>query len=98
VSAEPIPEDVARLLWDVDPAAVDLDRDRALIFERVMTRGTWDAMRWLRRRYPRDTIAAFLESEGARRLPPRDVAYWALVTGVEVPPTPGGARPKWAGV
>jgi hypothetical protein len=97
VSTERVPPSIAILLWDVDVESIDLDRDRALIFERVMTRGTWEAMRWMKARYPRESIAEFLETDAARRLAPRDRAYWALVADVTLPPSPGGARPKWAG-
>lgn len=97
VASEPAPPTVLALLWDVDPAALDFDRDRALVFERVMTRGTWEAMKWLRARYSREAMRAFVTEEGARRLPPRDRAYWALVSGAQVSETPGGGRPKWAG-
>lgn len=97
MSSERVPEGVLRLLWDVDPATVDLDRDRALVFERVMSRGTWEAMKWLRQRYRREEIAAFLTGEGGRRLSARDLAYWALVADVELPTRPGGGRPSWAG-
>jgi hypothetical protein len=94
---ESLPDAVARLLWDVDVTLVDLDRDREFVFERVMTRGSWEAMQWLRRRYPRGVIAEFVKTFGTRRLPPRDLAYWALISDVVVEPQPGGARPKWAG-
>lgn len=97
MSAEAIPEAVTRLLWDVDPTSLELDRDRAWVFERVMSRGTWEAMCWLRGRYTPEAIAEFVTTEGARRLSPRDLAYWALVSGVELPTGPGGGRPKWAG-
>lgn len=91
------PPSVLLLLWDVDPAGIDLDRDRWFIMERVMSRGSWDAMRWLRARYPREVLAEFVRGEGQRKLSPRDLAYWALVCGVESPSRPGGGRPSWAG-
>ena len=93
---ESLPDSVTRLLWDVDPSHIDLDRDRALVLERVMTRGTWEAMQWLRRTYAREVLADFVLTMGARKLPPRDLAYWALVADVSVPAEPGGARPRWA--
>jgi hypothetical protein len=96
--AEQVPRSVLSLLWDVDPTLLDLDRNRALIFERVMTRGTWEAMQWLRARYAPEAIVAFLDAEGARRLTPRDLAYWGLIAGRDVSTTPGGGRPRWAGV
>jgi hypothetical protein len=92
---------VLRLLWDVDVLQIDPDRDRALVFERVMSRGTWEAMKWLRRRYPTEQLAEFVRTRGLRVLAPRDRAYWALVCDVEVvpgsPPVAGGGRPRWAG-
>jgi hypothetical protein len=94
---ETVPESVSRLFWDVDPASIDLERDRAFVFERVMSRGTWDAMTWLRGRYDLDAIRTFVREEGARKLAPRDLAYWALVAGLDVRAEPGGARPRWAG-
>jgi hypothetical protein len=92
-----LPESVARLLWDVDSTRIDLHRDAALILERVMARGSWDAMKWLRAQYSREEIAAFVRGEGARKLSPRDLAYWALVCGVDTVVGAGGGRPSWAG-
>jgi hypothetical protein len=92
-----LPAFVARLLWDVDPGGVDLQRDAALVLERVMSRGSWEAMKWLRASYSREQLAAFVRTQGARRLSPRDLAYWALVCGVDAHIGVGGGRPSWAG-
>ena len=95
-----LPEDVVRLLWDVDVARFDLERDRALVFERIMSRGTWEAMKWLRGRYPKPVLAEFVRSRGRRVLAPRDLAYWALVCDVDLAAGKldvGGGRPRWAG-
>ena len=97
MSHEPLPASVLRLLWDVEPSEIDFDRDRALIFERVMTSGTWQAMQWLRERYRRDVLAEFVAIHGRQRLSPRDLAYWSLVTDVEASASAGGGRPRWAG-
>jgi len=90
------PEEIERLFWDVDPNAVDLAVHRDYVLERVMTRGTWDAMRWLRQTVPSSDIADFLDRRGDR-LTPRDLAYWSLMCGVRRPIPPGGGRPPWAG-
>ena len=99
VSLASIPPAVERLLWDVDLSQIDLDldRDRVLVLERGMSRGTWEAMVWLRGRYPKEVLANFVREQGARRLAPRDLAYWALVCDVNLPSAPGGGRPPWAG-
>lgn len=86
---------VERLLWDVDPASLDLDSDRAYVMERVMTRGTWEAMKWLLAAYAPSVIREYLEQRGARTLPPSVLAFWALMSDAEVEILPGGGRPRW---
>jgi hypothetical protein len=90
------PPEVARLFWEVDPRDIDVDEHRDYVLERVMTRGGWRAMRWLRETYPPDALADFLDRK-AHRLSPRDRAYWSLVSGRTARPTPGGGSPPWAG-
>lgn len=90
------PADVERLFWDVDPSTVDLEHHADYVMERVMMRGTYAAMRWLRTRYDVTQLASFLERKG-HRLPPRDRAYWRLVAGLPACDAPGGAKPPWAG-
>jgi hypothetical protein len=75
---------------------VDLYAHSDYVMERVMTRGGWDAMRWLKRTYSREQLADFIQRKG-RRLAPRDEAYWALIAGIEVIQRSGGGRPGWAG-
>ncbi|MBI2896152.1 MAG: hypothetical protein HYY06_21520 [Deltaproteobacteria bacterium] len=96
VATDP-PDSVLRLFWDVDPSTVDIDRHRDYVIERVMARGGWSAMCWLRRVYAKEALADFLQRRGASRLAPRDLAYWALIAGLDVPIPRGGGRPAWAG-
>ncbi len=96
MGATSVPECVSRLFWDVDPETVEIARHPDYVIERVMVRGTWDAMRWLRQTYPREVLADFLRRKGDR-LSPRDRAYWGLVTGAPVGLVVGGGRPPWAG-
>lgn len=90
------PPDVVRLFWDVDPERVDLHLHRDYVMERVMSRGGWEAMRWLRESYPPAEIGDFLVRKGGR-LAPRELAYWSLIAGIELSSPRGGARPPWAG-
>jgi hypothetical protein len=75
---QPLPEAVRILLWEVEADTVDLERHRDYVMERVMARGSWEAMRWLRRAYSREQIADFVTRKG-KELAPRDEAYWALI-------------------
>ncbi|MEM1417822.1 MAG: hypothetical protein AAGH15_23185 [Myxococcota bacterium] len=88
------PASVERLFWDVDPADVELRVHADYVMERVMTRGTLEAMRWLRATYSVAELAAFLERCG-ERLAPRDRAYWRLVADLPREREPSGARPPW---
>jgi hypothetical protein len=97
MSCASFPEDIERLFWDVDPRSVDLARHRDYVMERVMSRGGWTAMRWLRQAYSKAQMADFLLRKGARRLAPRELAYWSLIAGVDLPIPRGGGRPPWAG-
>jgi hypothetical protein len=92
----PLPREVAKLFWETEPASVDLERHRDYVMERVMARGGWEAMRWLRGTFSRELLADFLVRKGLR-LAPRERAYWAIVAGVDLPAGRGGARPPWAG-
>ncbi len=89
------PDAVKKLFWEVDPSGVDVVKHRDYVLERVITRGGWNAMKWLRRVYNLETIGGFLLRKGSR-LDPRDLAYWALITNTEVAVASGG-RPPWAG-
>lgn len=92
----PWPADVKRLFWEVEPRSVDLRCHADYVMERVMVRGSLEAMRWLRSVYTTDELAEFLERQG-HRLPPRDCAYWRLIAGLPPDDAPGGASPPWTG-
>jgi squalene cyclase len=92
-----LPETVARLFWDVEPHAVDLQIHVDYVLERVMSRGDWEAMKWLRATYSQATLASFLERKGSSRLAPRELAYWSLMAGISAESSQGGGRPRWAG-
>lgn len=92
-----IPEALHELFWDGDPLVVRLPGHADYVIERVMTRGGWHAMCWLRRTFPPEVLAEFL-SRKAARLPARERAYWQLiVTGIRAAEQRGGGRPAWAG-
>jgi len=91
-----LPPSLYSLFWDVDPVTIRLPEHADYVIERVMKRGTWDAMCWLRRSFTLAELADFLSRKG-ERLAPRERAYWCLVTGEHLEPETGGGRPSWAG-
>jgi hypothetical protein len=95
-----LPEDVRLLLWDQDPGPASQASARPLLFERVMTRGSLQAMRWLLASFSREELRAFVQGPRGGALPPRELAFWCTVLEVELPQRarqPGGGRPGWAG-
>ena len=62
-----------------------------------MSRGTWEAMRWLLGAYPASALREFVEQVGSRVLSPRALAFWALMTDADVEVPQGDGRPAWAG-
>ena len=75
-----IPEFLKSFFWEYGDAGIDVDRNAHLIMERIMVRGSWKAMDWLRHTYYAQQIKAFLVSKGVNVLPPRELNYWLLIT------------------
>ena len=92
-----MPASVAKLFWEVEPSSIDLGAHGDYVLERVMSRGGWEAMQWLRATYSKAALASFIERKGQARLAPRELAYWALIADVEASPRQGGGRHRWAG-
>jgi len=76
--------------WEYDPGKIHIMKHADFIIGRIMERGTWTSMRWLQKTYPRERLISFLEKKGRRRLPPRELNYWALISGI-----PPEKRKKW---
>ena len=45
-----LPEQLRPLFWDYVFSQLSLAKDRDLIIRRVLSNGSWDAVRWLRKR------------------------------------------------
>ena len=84
------------MFWEVDPAAIDLERHRDYVTLRVMERGDWAAMQWLVRTFSTSDLADVLVRKGDQ-LPSRERAFWSLIAGLPRVTSPGGGRPRWAG-
>jgi hypothetical protein len=83
VSGEaPLPTFLHALFWEFNVRGIDIVQHADTIMGRIMERGNWQAMRWLRTAYPTDRIVSYLERRGKKVLPPREVNYWAFVSGV----------------
>lgn len=81
-----LPPAILDLMWEYDRAALIASEEVPdVVLERVMTRGSWDDMRWLLASEERTRLAAYLERRGSRVLPPRALRFWCLAAGVGEP-------------
>lgn len=85
-----IPEFLFPLFWEYEPESVDIFKHADLVISRIMARGTWASMLWLRKTYSRNRLVSFLEKRGRRVLPPRELNYWAFMGGISAE-----KREKW---
>ncbi len=61
-------------------ASLDIHKHADVIMARIMERGSWEAMVWLKKTYQPEIISDFLFNKGWKVLPPREVNYWALLS------------------
>ena len=69
-----VPSSLHRYFWDADADALDTDRHRRYIAERLLERGDLAGVRWLLRTFSPD-ILAHVAREG-RSLSPRSRNFW----------------------
>ncbi len=85
-----IPEFLYSFFWEYDLRDIDIVRHADFIIGRIMERGSWESMVWLKKEFPRDVMRNFLEKRGKRILSPRELNYWAFVVGI-----PAEKRQEW---
>ena len=85
-----IPSFLYSLFWEFKPEDIDIVEHSDTIMERIMERGDWNAMRWLKKTYTSEQIISYLKKRGKRVLPLRELNYWALISGVAP-----GEKKRW---
>ena len=73
--------DLASVLWDIPPGAIDEDRHARLVIRRILTAGRPEQVAWLFRRYPRQAIIDAVLSD--RAIPGRVAGAWRNILGIE---------------
>ena len=74
-----IPPRFAGLFWDLKSESLDLDRHRPQVIQRVLQRGDWEAIQWLRSQVGDDGLREWFVRTGGRGLDPRRLRFWQLV-------------------
>lgn len=78
------PSAVQSLFWEYEPDALDWKADRDLIIRRILSKGNWEAITWLRDRVGDATLRRWIEARSGDALSPRQLRFWELI--FDLPP------------
>lgn len=74
-----LPETVRCLFWEYEKGQVEWPTDETLIIDRVLTNGSWSAIKWLRAEADDEVIREWLLTHNGSALSPRQLRFWQLV-------------------
>lgn len=74
-----LPQDLKTLFWDTDFDTVDLEKHRNFIIRRVLDRGDWQAISWLRKTVGDTVIRDWFLAKNGGGLDPRRLRFWGLI-------------------
>lgn len=74
-----LPDSLRSLFWDCDFASVSLSEHRNFIVRRILDRGNWDAITWLRRTLGDAAIRDWFLAKSGGGLDPRKLRFWELI-------------------
>lgn len=74
-----LPEQLRPFFWDYEFSKLSLGKDRDLVIRRILSNGSWDAVRWLRKRLGDQELREWLISHHGRGLTPRQLRFWGLL-------------------
>ena len=77
-----LPKSLKRFFWDYSFEDLSWSKDRDLIIRRLLTDGSWESVRWLRKQIGDDSLRRWLITHQARGLSPRQIRFWSLVLGL----------------
>lgn len=81
-SRKKLPRLLRPFFWDYELDDLSWERDRKLIVERVLTRGTWAAQRWVWESLGDEGLRSWLTATRGRSLTPRQLRFWQLILGL----------------
>lgn len=74
-----LPPLVRRLFWDCDPGDLSWEAHHDFIVERILSRGDWDSIQWLRRLIGDERIGEVIRRHRGRNLSPPQIRLWQLI-------------------
>lgn len=77
-----LPPAIAALFWDCEEGSVYWDLHRDAVVERVLARGDWESIQWVRQRAGDAVVREVLVRTRGRALSPEQLRLWQLLLGL----------------
>ncbi len=74
-----LPELLGRYFWDYAPGRLTWPDSRQTIIGRLLEKGGFDSVRWLRRHVGDQEIREFIIARRGRGIDPKRLRYWELI-------------------
>ena len=81
-SRSKLPEQLRALFWEYDFDDLSWEDDSDLIVARVLERGTWSDVLWLRRTLGDVALLGWITKRQGRGLSARDLRFWEVVLSI----------------
>ena len=79
-----LPELLRPFFWEYRFRDLSWERDHDLVIYRVLTDGSWEAVRWLRHRLGDDALREWILRRQGRGLGSRNLRFWEVI--LKLPP------------
>jgi hypothetical protein len=74
-----LPQKFRPFFWDYPFARLSIAKDSDLIIRRLLSSGSWDAIRWVRRTIGDRELRGWLVAHKGRGLSPRQLRFWEVI-------------------
>ena len=78
-SASKLPDNLKSLFWDCDFSSLDLRAHRNFVIRRILDRGNWQEITWLRKTLGDEAIKQWLLTKSGGGLDPRKLRFWEII-------------------
>jgi hypothetical protein len=80
-----LPELLKPLFWEYDFGSLSVERDKDFLIRRILTRGDWSAIAWLRRRIGDKLLRKWILEHEGRGLSPQQLRFWQVMLKIPKP-------------
>jgi hypothetical protein len=87
-----LPDSLSPLFWEHEFDRLSWEADAGLIIGRVLSRGTWSNIQWLRQVAGDRAIRGWITQKGGRELSTRQLRFWQAILGLRKAQVDGWLR------